>query len=65
MKKKDEKLTIQKKLDYVKTIRGIDRELAKESGEFHTWMPTNRVHKDKKKEANRKTSRNYRYRGNE
>ena len=60
---KNEKLIIQKKLDYVKTVRRIDRELAKESGEFHTWMPTNRVHKDKKKDSDKKESRNYKYKG--
>ena len=49
----------EKNLEYVKRVRAIDRELAKESGEFHKWMPTSSVHKDKKKHANKNASREF------
>ena len=51
----------EKNLDYIKRVRGIDRELAKDSGEFHTWMPQSRVHTDKKKKANKKECRNFKH----
>jgi hypothetical protein len=60
--KKKNKLT---QLDILKMTRKVDRQLAIESGEFHKWMPTSRVHKDKKKDADKKASRNYRYKGND
>jgi len=61
-KKQKNKLT---QLDILKMTRKVDRQLAIESGEFHKWMPTSRVHTDKKKKANKKASRNYRYKGND
>ena len=61
-KKKNKKLT---QLDILKMTRKVDRQLAIENKTFDTWMPKSHVHKDKKKEANRKASRNYRYKGNE
>ena len=60
--KKKNKLT---QLDILKMTRKVDRQLAIESGEFHKWIPTHRVHKDKKKDADKKASRNYRYKGND
>ena len=48
-----------KNLEYVKRVRGIDREIAKESGEFHSWMPKSRVHTDKKKKTNKDASREF------
>ena len=52
-------------LDILKMTRKVDRQIAIENKTFDTWIPKSYVHKDKKKETNRKTSRNYRYSGNE
>ena len=46
-------------MTYIKSVRKADRNLAIESGEFHAWIPKSRVHTDKKKKANKETSRKF------
>ena len=66
MKKKNKKKThLQKQLEHFKVVRGIDRQIAIESGEFHFWNPTNRVHGDKKKKEDKNSSRKFIYKGEE
>jgi hypothetical protein len=60
-----EKSKLEKQLDSFKRQRGIEREAIIESGEFHAWMPQSRVHTDKKKKNNKKSSRQYKYKGEE
>lgn len=49
----------QKKLDYVKSVRKADREIAIENKTFDTWVVPKKVHVDKKKAANKKASRDF------
>ena len=58
-KKGKPKTKAEKNLEYIKSVRKADRELAKESGEFHKWMHKSRVHTDKKKKADKNSSRNF------
>lgn len=59
------KSNIEKQLAHIKKVRGIEREIAKENKEFNiTWIPTNRVHTDKKKKADKQSSRKYKYNPN-
>ena len=51
----------EKVMTYVKSVRKADRELAKESGEFHAWIPKTRVHTDKKKKADKNNCKNFKY----
>jgi len=61
-KKKKNKLT---QLDILKMTRKVDRQIAIENKTFDTWMTKLKVHQDKTKENNKKSSRNYRYKGDE
>ena len=56
-----QKSDIQKKLDYVKSVRKADREIAIENKTFDTWAVGSKVHVDKKKKENKQSSRKFKY----
>ena len=58
------KTDIQKKLDYIKSVRKADRELAIENKTFDTWAIGSKVHVDKKKKKSREECRKYKYNPN-
>ena len=48
------------KLKHLKVVRGIDRQLAIEAKLYDiTWMPKSKVHKNKKKDADKYASRRF------
>lgn len=49
----------QKKLDYVKSVRKADREIAIENKTFDTWVVGKKVHVDKKKKQNKEACRKF------
>ena len=56
-----QKSDIQKKLDYVKSVRKADREIAIENKTFDTWAVGSKVHVDKKKKKSREECRKFKY----